>query len=237
MVQSQSNEHQPRVYHGQNLSGWILSLGDALYAAPGEAPVVLGDIQTQDNNNHSLLRANVNVRRIMAHNITFKRFIGADAFNYDHHCQYQFRIPYTPSQDNVGLNPQTVEGGLFIWDGLASDIGLAWQWVLNPWQNDYGTIMTWGGDNVEWQPVGYLRPDTRWHTVQLILNTTSEIAQLRIDGRDYSAPYSVTSKSGFGTEIAARLQAEIISLFPSESGLGALHEAQFRNWSWRWLPN
>lgn len=236
VIQAQS-PHAARTYHGQNLDRWIVALGDATYNQPDEPEVNLSDIETLNYDHYSLLRANIHVRDIMAHNITFKRFTDTAALDFTHLCSYQFRLPYMPSTQNQGKNPQTIEGGLFIWNGLDTDYGLAFQWVLNPWQSDFGDIYTWNKDGTGWTYAGALAVDTQWHQVQFELDVNSEYARLMIDKHNYPAAFSRTSKTGFGTDIAARLQAEIVSLYPGESGSGALHEAEFKNWHWLWRPH
>jgi len=75
-----SNRLSTREYQGTNFTGWDIVVGDGIYAAPGEPPVSLNDIQTIHYSTYSELRANVQRRRIMAHNITFKRIIDEFAF-------------------------------------------------------------------------------------------------------------------------------------------------------------
>ncbi len=124
-----------RQYQGTNLSGWEVALGDALYARPGEPPVTISDIETVHETAYSELRANIQRRIIMAHNITFKRIIDNEALQFIHTCTYKFRLPYLPTADtNADLNAQTLEGGIFVWDGSQTrlDYGMAFQWGLNP---------------------------------------------------------------------------------------------------------
>lgn len=134
-------------YEGPNFVGWEVVVGDGIYAAPGEPPVSISDIETIHYSTYSELRANIHRRRIMAHNITFKRIIDDNAFEYVHTCRFKFRLPYLPSTDNFDLNAQTLEGGIFVWDGSRTrlDYGVGFQWVLNPWMDIYGEIRTWTG--------------------------------------------------------------------------------------------
>lgn len=225
-------------YSGINLAGWEMALGDGIYAASGEQPVNINDIDIADYLEYSELRANILNRRVMAHNITFKRIVNGQAFNYIHTCSYKFRLPYLPSQANIGANGQTLEGGIFVWDGSRTrlDYGIGYQWILNPWDNDFGSIKTWvNEENGNWITVGKLTPNTDWHDLKLTVDFRRETTALVIDQKHYLTQYSKTPKSEtWGTEIAARFQAEIISLYPGEQGEGAFHKAQFKDWQWIW---
>jgi hypothetical protein len=180
----------------------------------------------------------------MAHNITFSRVMDDAAFEYIHTAGYEFRLPYLPDTGNTDLNGQTLEGGLFIWDGAATrlDYGLAFQWILNPWGTgvaEFGTIRCWtditDDDGDRWQNVGYLEPDTSWHELRLVFDCRRQTTALTIDGNHYPCCHTATPKPAeWGTEIAARLQAEIVSLYVCEQGDGLLHKAEFRNWFWLW---
>lgn len=133
-------------YQGIDLTDWEIALGDSLYSCPGESTITLDDIETIHHGTKSELRANIVPRKIRSHNITFKRFIDNTAFNYIHNCGYKFCLPYIPQPDtNSVLNGQTIEGGIFVWDGVTDklDKGIAFQWVINPWAS--GTINTWNG--------------------------------------------------------------------------------------------
>ena len=97
-------------------------------------PVVLDDIETVLHGASSVLQANIERRCVMAHNITFLRIRDDDAFNFTHRCGYKFRIPYEIVEDvETDYAAETVEGGLFIWDGdktqdsVAYDYGVAFQ--------------------------------------------------------------------------------------------------------------
>lgn len=226
------------VYQGSNLSEWEITLGDAIYARSGEPPVSLSDIETVDEVSYSELRANIQRRIIMAHNITFKKFVDVEAFEFIHTCIYKFRLPYLPLPDvNADMNAQTLEGGIFIWDGGGTrlDYGIAFQWGLNPWSG-FGDIRTWTNTNGgEWVLVGQLTPDTQWHEAKMVVDFHKETTTLLIDEVPYLAQYSATPKPAtWGTETAARLQAEIVSIYPEPSGFHALHKAQFKDWSWMW---
>jgi len=235
-----SNRLSTREYQGTNFTGWDIVVGDGIYAAPGEPPVSLNDIQTIHYSTYSELRANVQRRRIMAHNITFKRIIDEFAFQYVHLCRLKFRLPYIPSTDNFDLNAQTLEGGLFVWDGRSTrlDYGLGFQWLLNPWMSNFGEVRSWRDTNGgEWESVGYLQPDTEWHELRIVVDFYRETNSLQIDSIRYPRCFTATSKpEAWGTEIAARFQAEIISVYPEPLGIRAIHKAEFRDWIWTWEP-
>jgi len=226
-----------RTYSGALLSGtnWAVALGDGRYSAPGVAPVDAADIKDVDLADRTELQANVFRRRIMAHNITFLTVRDQAALSFVHQACYSFRVPFVPTLGNFDLNAQTVEGGLFVWDGLRTrlDYGVGWQIVLNPWAPEFGDLFVWTGDT--WQKVGHVGTDTQWHRVCLRVDPVRATTVLAIDGVRYPSIFSRTPKgSDFGTEVAARLQAEIVSLDPGPTDPGALHKAQFRNWTWTW---
>jgi hypothetical protein len=229
-----------REYSGSNLAGWEIVVGDSVYAAPGEPPVSLSDIETLDYSGYSELRANILVRKIMAHNITFKRIIANDAMKFVHTGAYQFLLPYQPSIDNPNLNGETIEGHLSVWDGantrLESLVGF--QWIINPWSANYGDINTWHNPGV-WEKVGSMDPDTAWnvwHSVQLKLDIGKASTNLVVDGVQYPTSLSTLSHPDWGNEIAAMYATEIISLYPGD-GNGAFHKAYFKDWSWIWEGN
>jgi len=239
---------------GTNLKGWKWELGDALCPplippeppapprCPGEAPVDITDIKTVHRDYYSELRANIKRRVIMAHNVTYRRIISEKMLLYSHVCVYQFRLPYLPRPVVTDLwNAQTLEGGLFVWDGANTrlDYGTAFQWDINPWRSEFGDIRTWtaNGGPGQWVKVGHLKPDTRWHGVKMVVNMPLQTAALLVDGIQYPAEFSKTSKpDSWGPEVAARLQAEIISIDPEPSGQRAAHKARFRNWKWGAKP-
>ena len=232
-----SNRLSTREYRGVNFAGWNIVVGDGIYAALGELPVSLKDIQTVHYSTYSELCANVRRRRIMAHNITFKRIKDKFAFQYVHLCRLKFRLPYVPSTNNSDMNAQTLEGALFVWDGRSTrlDYGLGFQWLLNPWMSNFGEVRSWRGG--EWEGVGYLKPDTEWHELRIVVDFYRETTSLQIDSIRYPSYFAATSRpQTWGTEIAARLQAEIISVYPEPSGIRAIHKAEFRDWIWTWKP-
>lgn len=223
---------------GRNFEGWTVELGDGLYFRPGEeSPVDITDIETVHLRKYSELRANVKRRVIMAHNVTFKRIIDENVIRFSHKCAYQFRLPYLPRPVVTDeWNAQTLEGGFFVWEGANTrlDYGTAFQWDLNPW-GDFGAIRIWSanGGAGQWITAGRLTPDMSWHHVKIVVAVSSETASLIIDDTKYPTSLSKTTKpDSWGTEVAARLQAEIVSIYPEPSGLKAEHKAQFRNWKW-----
>ncbi|MGC1376370.1 MAG: twin-arginine translocation signal domain-containing protein [Anaerolineales bacterium] len=224
-------------YTGSNLKGWNVVLGDALYNRPPEPPVTIADIQTvHPAATYSELRANIKQRIIMAHNITYKKFVNPNALDYIHTCAYTFRLPYLPVADSLAtLNGQTIEGGIFIWDGPKTrfDYGAAFQWVINPWLSN--TIRTWDGTN--WIDVGLKTVDTAWHTLKIAVDFRRKLTSLTIDGKQYPSQFSKTAKPNtWGNTTDARFQIEIVSIYPEPSGVKALHKAQVKNWSWLWEP-
>lgn len=225
-------------YSGNTLNNWEVVIGDGILPPPEQDQVDEADIETIHLSNHSELKANINMRPIMAHNITFNRIIDNRALQYTHHCGYKFRMPYLPGTANPALNGQTVEGGIFIWDGGSTrlDYGLAFQWVVNPWAKNFGDILQWTGTT--WAPSGHLDPNTDWHNLSMTLDPQTETATLSIDDQPYPIQLTQTPKSdSWGAETAARLQAEIISPSPNESGPSFLHKAEFKDWFWDWKPH
>jgi len=232
-----------RELHGTDLSGWKQVLGDGIYAGPGEPAVCEADIETVHFGSYSELRANVHSRRIMAHNITYQRITDHLALQYAYSAGFQFRLPYLPEKGNHELNAQTIEGGIFAWDGADTrrDYGLGFQWILNPKgspEAKFGTVRCWtdpGGGR--WENVGYLQPDTDWHAVRLHFDIRNQTTAFTINGNTYPACFTSSPKpASWGRELAAGIQVEIISIFPGKRGSGALHKAEFKDWSWTWEP-
>jgi len=224
-----------RSENGTNLSAWTVVLGDGNYNDPSEPPVSASDISTVNRTNHSILKANIHNRRIMAHNITYHKIVDPDAMTDTHLAEYKFKLPYTISTSNTDFNGQTVEGGLFVWDGANTelDYGLAFQWVINPWDPNYKDIRYWDGNT--WQPLGSLVPDNNYHTIGFSLDIPSEEAYLTIDGVGFAINvFSETTKTGWSNIVEARFQAETISIFPPETGSIPKQKVNFKNWSWEW---
>jgi hypothetical protein len=218
-------------------------LGDAIYARPGENPVTIADIANlHPNMTYSELRANINRRIIMAHNITFKRIIDPAALNYIHTCTFYFRLPYLPTKDEAATqNAQSIEAAIFVWDGATThrDYGMAFQWGLNPW-NEFGYIRAWTNKTLEgtWENTGsILTPNTNWHQAKFVIDFKRQSTAFLIDGKRYFTQFTKTPKpSTWGKEVAARFQVEIVSIYPEPSGIKAMHKAQFKDWTWLWEP-
>ena len=229
------------VYQGADLANWEVALGDGLYSAPGQMPVRRDDIATVHKGAYSELRANLQQRGIMAHNITFNRKCDPLALTYTHLCEYEFRLPFAPITNNWMTNGQTLEASFGIWDGGETRLNYmtALQWILNPWLNNFGAIRCWSGANGgSWITVGHLPPDTHWHKLTLVFDYQRQATTIGIDGQPYLSSFvSIPKPLYWGTETAARFAAEIISLYPDTKSTGPLHLAEFRNWRWIWIPN
>ncbi|MBN1428359.1 MAG: hypothetical protein JXB07_08235 [Anaerolineae bacterium] len=227
----------PHIYSGANLTGWQTVVGDAQFACPDEPPITLGDIQTLHYSDHSALEANIQPRAVMAHNITFKRVIDDSAFDYVHTFSFGFRLPHELLPDvGASYSAETFEGGIFIWDGSQTrlDYGAAFQWVLNPWSNT-GKIYQWDED--QWVELGYLPLDTDWHDLTLIVDYPREEGILVIDDISYAIDVTtVTKPMSWGTETAARIQLEAISVYPGQSCMKAKHQVEIKDWQWQWEP-
>ena len=232
-----------REFSGSDLAGWRVTLGDGIYAAPGEAPVSIEDIQTQHDGALSEVRANIRRRRIMAHNITYRRERDDLALEYAHSFTCAFRLPYMPSVDNVDENGQTMDAGLFVWDGVntMTDWGMAFQWGLNP-RERFGEIRVSveGVNAAAWEPVGYFQPDTEWHTFEMVVDYPTLLQNpelsptLRID-ETYFPSHFVGIFKRWPVAISAGIQVEAISIYPGTTMDGALHRVEFKDWRWRWV--
>lgn len=229
----------PIIHSGADLTDWTMVVGDGLYVAPGEAPVTAADILTTHYGDRSELRANVQRRKIMVHNLMFKKFNDPAVLDYIHICAFDFRLPFVPTTGNHDLNAQTLEGGVAIWEGAVSRLNhnVAFQWHLNPYGN-FGVIRTWSSRNGGyWQDVGHLPVDTAWHRIEFVNNYQQQRSQVTIDGVHYASEHAIVAgPAGWGSDISAALGAEIISIFPEGEVQGALHMAEFRNWRWEWAP-
>jgi len=221
--------------NGINLSNWTTILGDGNYAAPGAPPVNNNDVSIKNKIDSSVLKANILNRRIMAHNLTYHKITDPDAMTSLHEAEYQFKLPYVISTTNSDFNGQTIEGGLFVWDGPETklDYGIAFQWVINPWDPNYKSVRYWDGSN--WQILGSLEPDTDYHTISFSLDITNETAYITLDDFTYTKNiFSVTPKIGWGNTVDARFQAETISIYPPTTGTIPSQKVNFKNWSWEW---
>jgi hypothetical protein len=238
-VQANQAEALP-LYQGVNLAGWSVKRGDSEYAAPGEPPVNNTDITTLHPVGYSEVRANIKRRVIMAHNITSKLLINPGAFNYIHTCSVSFRLPYLPVPDQSLIrNGQTVEGGIFIWDGPNTrlDYGMAFQWLINPWgagSNPPGALRVWNGTT--WVRVGQLALDTNWHTVRMVVDFKRKSTLLLLDNKFQLSRFSGTAKDpSWGNTVDARFQVEAVSIDPRPGNIiKAMHRVQFKDWKWLW---
>ncbi|HLF90792.1 MAG TPA: hypothetical protein VI451_17735 [Anaerolineales bacterium] len=225
------------VYQGVNLKGWQVKLGDALYPPDDVFP---SDIKTVHPTGYSELRANVNRRVIMAHNTTCKKIINPAALTSIHTCSVSFRLPYLPIPDTgAALNGQTVESGIFVWDGAKTrlDYGMAFQWIVNPWGDGampQGTLRVWSGSN--WLQVGELTVDTNWHTLKMVVDFKRKNTLLLIDNKYQLSRFSKTPKDdSWGDTVDARFQVEAVSIDPRPDNIiQAMHRVQFKNWKWLW---
>lgn len=226
-----------REFNGVNMAGWKVSLGDGNYAAPGQDPVSVQDIETLHNETLSEVRANIRRRDIMAHNITYRRERDDSALDYTHLFTCEFRLPYLPSVSNTQENAQTLEAGLFVWDGVTTklDCGMAFQWGLNPYER-FGELRSSieGVSAAAWEPVGYLEPDTEWHTFTMMVDYPSQSTLLQIDGVTYTS-YFVAYPKRWPAAISAGIQVEAISIYPHGVVHGALHRVEYSNWLWQWM--
>lgn len=174
----------------------------------------------------------------MAHNITFDRFTAPDGMQRTHRASTLFRIPEVPTDASWHYNSQTLEIGIFVWDGVETraDYGMAMQWVLNPWIDEFGQIRAWSmtDDGPEWLAIDYLEPDTEWHRFDCVYRPGGA-AVLRLDG---GAPVAIgetrTPKHpSWGATVDARFQMEIVSVWPGVNPSVPAHTAEFRDWSWK----
>ncbi len=226
-----------RRYSGTDLDSWEMVLGDGLWTATGQAPPAVSDLAAAHYGSHSTLSANVWQRGVMAHNINFRRIIDDEALNNVHACSFEFRLPYLPEIGAWPNNIQTIEGGLFVWDGggIRKDIGVGFQWLLNPWMADQGDVRYWHrGKQGSWKSGGYLEPDMQWHKMEFVVDPTRNTGSVVLDGVELSSHWVAENKEGWGTETAARLQLELISLWPGDNSTAPRSETEFRNWYWDW---
>jgi len=239
-AQADSVEAASTLYQGKNMAGWLLGHGDAEYNASGEPPVDDNDIQTIHQLTYSEVRANIKRRVIKAHNITFKRITNPDALKYIHTCTFSFRLPYLPQMDtSATLNGQTIESGIFIWDGPKTryDYGMAFQWIINPWGDGglpSGTLGIWNGN--KWIRIGKMVVDTNWHTAKMVVDFKRKTTLLLLDNKYQLSRFSKTAKdSSWGGTVDARFQGEAVSIDPRPDDLmKAIHKVQYKNWKWLW---
>lgn len=221
---------QAKTFSGADLNGWRTVLGDGVYTGPGQAAPTLEDLRTTNHGTHSTLEANIHERGVMAHNITFERFSDDDGMSRRHRATAQFRIPTVPSASDWTYNSQTLEIGIFVWDGAdtRADYGLALQWVLNPWIEEFGQIRAWTQteNGPEWQAVDYLEPDTNWHTFDAIYQPGGKVG-VRLDQKTrIDIDETITPKDpSWGNTVDARFQMEVVSVWPGVNPSVPTHAA------------
>ena len=227
----------PILYQGVNLADWTKVQGDGVYPPNG---VEDSDIDTVHFPGYSEVRASVRRRVIMAHNITRRLIVEPNALNSIHTCSISFRLPYLPERNSAAtLNGQTVEGGIFVWDGPNTrfDYGMAFQWLVNPWGDNKGpsgSLRAWNGAG--WVRVGQLAVDTNWHTLKMVVDFKRKSTLLLIDNKYQLSRFSKTAKDNtWGNTVDARFQVEAISIDPRPANtIKAMHKVQFKNWKWLW---
>lgn len=225
-----------KLLSGTNLSTWTTVVGDGNYNPPGVEPVNIADISCENEPDFSEVNANILKRQVMAHNITYIKDMDVEAMNCIHRARYKFQLPYVISTGNTDYNGQTVEGGLFVWDGADTqlDYGLAFQWVINPWDPNFKAIRYW--DGTTWINLGTLEPDTSVHTIKFKLNMVNQTAYITLDGNTFSQNvFSSTVKIGWSSLIESRFQAEVISIYPGPTGPYLEQKVIFKNWRWKWV--
>lgn len=222
---------------GRDLSGWDMAVGDGIWTGPGQAPVSIEDLELAHGGDHSRLIANRHERGVMAHAIAYRRRSNLPSLDGVHAARVEFRLPDVPTTSNLDYNAQTIELGLFVWDGddTRLDHGLAIQWVLNPWVEEFGQIRAWSmtDDGPTWLPVGRAQPDTAWHRVDVRYRPGSSTARVTLDGTPVEIAETLTPKpANWGPGIGGRFQVELVSIWPGENPRVPAHSAEFRNWLW-----
>ena len=232
---------QPRAMAGANLEGWRSVLGDSRHTAAGLATVNGDDIATAHSADRSELVANRHGRGVMAHNTTYLRLVDDDALDMVHEASAYVRTPVTPAQVSGMPNGQTVEMALFVWDGKESrrDIGLALQWVINPWSQNFGALRTWtsSGDGSRWSPdpIAWLDPTDDWQFVEMRLHPTRREASMSINGIDIPAQCTETTKpDNWAYATAAAVSVELISIWPDDRVTAPTTKLECRDWTWDW---
>jgi hypothetical protein len=222
-----------KVLKGDTLLEWKTETGEAGFAAPGEGPVNIDDIQLKNENSQSVLSANVKERAIMSQNIAYNSILNEEASHYSHTVEYRFRLSGIPSGgSDRSENGQAVGGSLIINDDPDRlSYVITFQWVVNPLSEDYGAIQTWAGDN--WEKAGYLQPDNKWHEVFLKMDIKNNIATLMIDNVIYPTGITRSTKKDTPEKTGARAQVDIISTYP-DNGKENKFDVCFKDWVWIW---
>lgn len=231
-----------KLFAGRNLDGWRTALGDARHTASGLEAVNIADIASHHQPDASTLVANTAGRGVMAHNITYLRRVD-EAMDYRHTATISFRTPSKPEAVSGRPNAQTFETALFVWDGAGTrrDIGLAMQWMLNPWHELFGAVRTWTSDGADsrWsvEPVAWLDPSADWHSAELYVDPRARSAALTLDGKSVPAQCTETVKpDNWARTSAAALQVELVSLWPDQRTVAPTTAAECKDWSWTWDP-
>lgn len=230
-------------YSGTDLSGWSYVVGDAHYECSGELPPTAQDIMKNDYGTYSETWANVDPyigpRKIMCHGMAVFK-IWQDFFQYVHTLTYAVLLPYTPAEDPYAeKNPQTLEGGLALYDGLGSHgpakqvYGIAWQWQLNPWSTNQ--MAFWEGNPAQWVQKFSMPADQSWHIIACagkVVNGQISQGSISVDGTPYSTIGGILQKPDWGTDESAWVTAEAISCYPNCSIKGFKHVGNWKNWTW-----
>lgn len=230
-------------FSGASLAGWRTVLGDARHTAAGLAQVNGDDVVTTHGDDRSTLVANQHGRGVMAHNTTYFRRVDDHALNTIHRASAEFRTPVTPQPISGLANGQTVEMALFVWDGKGSrcDIGLAFQWMINPWSEYFGAVRTWTSEGTKsnWSvdPITSLAPTDTWQRVEMELHPTERKATLLLNGEPVHAQCTETKKpDNWAYKTAAAVSLELISIWPGDRVEAPTTSVECRNWSWDWTP-
>lgn len=233
---------EDKLFAGRNLEGWRTALGDARHTAKGLEEVNIADIGTYHGADSSTLVANTAGRGVMAHNISYLRRVD-EALAYRHNAALSFRTPTIPEAVSGRPNGQTLEIALFVWDGAGSrrDIGLAMQWMLNPWSELFGGIRTWTStdEDSRWtpEPVAWLDPTDEWQRVEMSLDALGRTAALTLNGTSIPAQCTETKKpDSWAKTTAAALQIELVSLWPDDRPTAPTTYAECKDWEWSWTP-
>jgi len=222
-------------HSGRNLQNWSVSLGDSLILSEEEEPVTLNDVRSRHYYDYTSVEANINHRGIMAHNITYKQIADVKALQVTHRAAFIFNLPATPTRQNKTNNGHALECGLLIQDGSTThkQYGVLFRWIINPWQNDFGRIYLWNGE--EWQSETTLQPDSLRHTVTFTLDRIGKSGSIQIGNYKMAGAYSETPLSESVTGISAKLQFGVLNPLTPEADVFPAASVLFKNWKWEWL--
>lgn len=232
-----------RTYEASTMEGWELVVGDGVHAVPGEPAVTIDDLRATHQEDSTRLEANVDDRPVMAHAILVRKIEDPGAMDHVHRFESSFRLPYLPVQGDGDRNAQTIEAAVGVWAGASTRLHTVcgWQWRLNPYNDDYGRVMSWGNPDDEpygqWLDMSYLEPDQAWHRIVLELHPEEGRCRIVLDGDGFDVGVSRDEKPTSWSHVqTAMAQVEIISIYPGDATSGARHEAHFQDWSWAWDP-